>query len=243
MAKLLMIVSSARTIRLADGAPDVYAQVVTAQEAVWAPAGDSGLLPGTAAAEQVAVSQRGSYYTETTLAGVRAMVLTTPLAKGLAVQLAVPLTAVDAELGNIGTTLALLSVAGASLAALAGWGIARAGLAPVGRLAVVAEQVTATGDPSRRVEVDRADELGLARSVVQRHAGGAAAVAGRPAAAGQRRQPRTPHSADQPARQRRTAGRRARPAGGRAPSATSWTTRPSSAGRAPRCRCACGPAS
>jgi len=54
----------------------------------------------------------------------------------------------------------LLSVAGASLAALAGWGIARAGLAPVGRLAVVAEQVTATGDPSRRVEVDRADELG-----------------------------------------------------------------------------------
>ena len=160
MAKLLMIASSARTIRLADGAPDVYAQVVTAQGAVWAPTGDSGLLPGTAAAEQVAVSQRGSYYTETTLAGVRAMVLTTPLAKGLAVQLAVPLTAVDAELGNIGTTLALLSVAGASLAALAGWGIARAGLAPVGRLAVVAEQVTATGDPSRRVEVDRADELG-----------------------------------------------------------------------------------
>ena len=142
------------------GAPDVYAQVVTAQGAVWAPAGDSGLLAGTAAAEQVAASQRGSYYTETTLAGVRAMVLTTPLAKGLAVQLAVPLTAVDAELGNIGTTLALLSVAGASLAALAGWGIARAGLAPVGRLAVVAEQVTATGDPSRRVEVDRADELG-----------------------------------------------------------------------------------
>ena len=142
------------------GAPDVYAQVVTAQGAVWAPAGDSGLLPGTAAAEQVAASQRGSYYTETTLAGVRAMVLTTPLAKGLAVQLAVPLTAVDAELGNIGTTLALLSVAGASLAALAGWGIARAGLAPVGRLAMVAEQVTATGDPSRRVEVDRADELG-----------------------------------------------------------------------------------
>ena len=46
------------------------------------------------------------------------------------------------------------------LAALAGWGVARAGLAPVGRLAAVAEQVTATGDPGRRVEVGRADELG-----------------------------------------------------------------------------------
>ena len=38
--------------------------------------------------------------------------------------------------------------------------MARAGLAPVGRLAAVAEQVTATGDPGRRVEVGRADELG-----------------------------------------------------------------------------------
>jgi two-component system, OmpR family, sensor histidine kinase MprB len=88
------------------------------------------------------------------------MVLTTPLAPGLAVQLAVPLNVVDQELGSIGTTLALLSAAGVGLAALAGWGVARAGLAPVGRLAAVAEQVTATGDPGRRVEVDRADELG-----------------------------------------------------------------------------------
>ena len=75
-------------------------------------------------------------------------------------QLAVPLNAVDQELGSIGATLALLSAAGVGLAALAGWGVARAGLAPVGRLAAVAEQVTATGDPGRRVEVDRADELG-----------------------------------------------------------------------------------
>ena len=88
------------------------------------------------------------------------MVLTTPVAPGLAVQLAVPLSAVDQELGGIGATLALLSAAGVGLAALAGWGVARAGLAPVGRLAAVAEQVTATGDPGRRVEVDRADELG-----------------------------------------------------------------------------------
>jgi two-component system, OmpR family, sensor histidine kinase MprB len=142
------------------GASSAYAQVVTGRGAVWAPAGDRGLLPGTAAAAQVAAGQRGSYYTEAIINGVHAMVLTTPVAPGLAVQLAVPLSAVDQELGGIGATLALLSAAGVGLAALAGWGVARAGLAPVGRLAAVAEQVTKTGDPGRRVEVDRADELG-----------------------------------------------------------------------------------
>ena len=142
------------------GASSAYAQVVTARGAVWAPAGDGGLLPGTAAAAQVAAGQHGSYYTEATINGVHAMVLTTPVAPGLAVQLAVPLSAVDQELGGIGATLALLSAVGVGLAAVAGWGVARAGLAPVGRLAAVAEQVTATGDPGRRVEVDRADELG-----------------------------------------------------------------------------------
>jgi two-component system sensor histidine kinase MprB len=142
------------------GAGSAYVQLVTAHGAVWTPAGDRGLLPGTAAATQVAAAQRGFYYGQTTINGIHALVLTTPLAPGLAVQLAVPLSAVDQELGSIGATLALLSAAGIGLAALAGWGVARAGLAPVGRLAAVAEQVTATGDPGRRVEVDRADELG-----------------------------------------------------------------------------------
>ena len=88
------------------------------------------------------------------------MVLTTPLAPGLAVQVAVPLNTVVQEVASVGATLALLSVIGVALAALAGWAVARAGLAPVGRLAAVAEDVTETGDPGGRVEVDRADELG-----------------------------------------------------------------------------------
>ena len=49
------------------------------------------------------------------------MVYTTPLAPGLAVQLAVPLATVDQEVTSVGTTLALLSVIGVGLAALAGW--------------------------------------------------------------------------------------------------------------------------
>ncbi len=142
------------------GASSPYVQVVTAHGAIWAPAGDGGLLAAGAAAVQVAAGQRGSYYSEATLAGVRAMIFTTPLAPGLALQLAVPLNTVDREVAAVGATLALLSAIGVVLAALAGWGVARAGLAPVGRLAEVAEQVTATGNPGGRVEVDRADELG-----------------------------------------------------------------------------------
>jgi two-component system sensor histidine kinase MprB len=142
------------------GASSPYEQVVTASGAVWAPASDRGLLPANAAAVQVAAGRRGSYYSEITLGGVHAMVLTTPLAPGLALQVAAPLNTVDAEVASVGATLALLSAVGVALAALAGWGVARAGLAPVGRLAAVAEQVTATGNPASRVEVDRADELG-----------------------------------------------------------------------------------
>jgi two-component system sensor histidine kinase MprB len=56
--------------------------------------------------------------------------------------------------------LAVLSVVGVLSATLLGWAVARAGLAPVARLAGVAEEVTLTGDPGRRVEVMRRDELG-----------------------------------------------------------------------------------
>jgi two-component system, OmpR family, sensor histidine kinase MprB len=144
--------------RFGSSAP--YAQVVSADGSVWAPAGDRGLLPADTAAEQAAAGQRGAYYRDATLDGVRALVLTTPLAPGLAAQLAVPLNMVDTEVASVGATLALLSAIGIGLAALAGWAVARGGLAPVSRLAAVAEQVTETGDPARRVEVDRADELG-----------------------------------------------------------------------------------
>ena len=142
------------------GVSSPYAQVVTDRGVVWAPSGDGRLLVADAAAMQVAAGRHASFYAVSKLAGVRAMVYTTPLAPGLAVQLAVPLATVDQEVTSVSTTLALLSVIGVGLAALAGWGVARAGLAPVGRLAAVAEDVTATGDPGRRVEVNRADELG-----------------------------------------------------------------------------------
>ena len=115
------------------GVSSPYTQVVTSSGAVWAPPDEGGLLAADIAAKQVAAGTR-SFYAVSKLDGVRAMVHTTPLAPGLAVQVAVPLATVDQEVTSVGTTLALLSAIGVGLAALAGWAVARAGLAPVGRL-------------------------------------------------------------------------------------------------------------
>jgi two-component system sensor histidine kinase MprB len=137
-----------------------YTQVVTETGDVWAPKGDLGLLTPSATAIKVAAGQDGSFYSVARINGTRAEVLTEQLAPGLAIQVAEPLTATDQQVATVGATLALLSAVGVVAATLLGWAVARAGLAPVARLAGVAEEVTRTGDPSRRVEVSRRDELG-----------------------------------------------------------------------------------
>jgi len=142
------------------GTASTYLQVVTAGGSTWTPPGDQALLPAGATAVAVAAGRHAAYYSDATVGGVRAMVLTVPLANGLALQLAAPLATVEAELGTIGAALALLSAIGVVVAALVGWGVARAGLAPVGRLAAVAEEVTVTGYPRGRVAAGRPDELG-----------------------------------------------------------------------------------
>ena len=152
-----------------------YTQVVTETGAVWAPRGDLGLLTPSAAAIEVArggsVGPAGeagtgdSFYSVARINGIRAEVLTERLAPGLAIQVAEPLTTTDQEVATVGATLALLSAVGVVAASLLGWAVARASLAPVTRLASVAEEVTLTGDPGRRVVgrgqyASRRDELG-----------------------------------------------------------------------------------
>jgi two-component system sensor histidine kinase MprB len=137
-----------------------YTQVVTSSGAIWAPSGDLGLLTPNAAEIAVAAGQHAAFFSDARLSGVRAEVYTTPLAPGLAVQLAAPLDTTDVQVASVGATLSALSVIGVMIATVLGWAVARAGLAPVARLASVAEQVTTTGDAGRRVEVGRRDELG-----------------------------------------------------------------------------------
>lgn len=137
-----------------------YTQVITSAGTVWAPAGDAAFLTPSPAAIEVAAGRAGPFYADDRVDGTKAMVLTAPIAPGLAVQVAAPLAATDLEVTSVGTTLAALSAVGVLAATLLGWAVARAGLAPVTRLARVAEEVSLTGDPSRRVEVGRRDEVG-----------------------------------------------------------------------------------
>jgi two-component system sensor histidine kinase MprB len=127
---------------------------------VWTPPGDSGLLTPSLQAIEVAAGHAADFYATTNVSGTRAIVLTTHLAPGLAVQVAEPLSSTDQEVTTVGATLATLSAVGVLVATILGWAVARAGLAPVARLASVAEEVSLTGDPGRRVQVERRDELG-----------------------------------------------------------------------------------
>lgn len=142
-----------------------YTQVITSAGAVWAPPGDAGLLTPSEQAVDVAQGGTPAFYATATVNGTKAMLLTQPLAPGLAIQVAEPLTSTDLEVTTVGATLATLSAIGVVVATLLGWAVARTGLAPVARLASVAEEVSRTGDPGSRVEVGRGDELGrLART-------------------------------------------------------------------------------
>ena len=137
-----------------------YTQVITSVGAVWTPQGDAGLLTPGKAAIDVAAGRASSFYATEEIGGTRVMVLTAQLAPGLAMQVAEPLTSTDLEVTSVGATLATLSAVGVLAATLLGWAVARTGLAPVARLARVAEEVSLTGDPGRRVAVGRKDELG-----------------------------------------------------------------------------------
>jgi two-component system, OmpR family, sensor histidine kinase MprB len=137
-----------------------FTQVITAHGTVWAPRGDGHLLIPGPRAIAVASGRGAAFYYSTQINGTRSMVLTAPLAPGLAMQVAEPQTSTDSEVASVGTTLAALSAVGVLVATLLGWAVARTGLAPVSRLASVAEEVTLTGDPGRRVQVGRHDELG-----------------------------------------------------------------------------------
>jgi two-component system, OmpR family, sensor histidine kinase MprB len=108
----------------------------------------------------VASESQDSYFADRHVAGVHVRVLTVPLEKGYALQIARPLAEVDSALGRIRRWLLLVALAGIGTAALLSLIVARAVLAPVRRLTQTAEDVTETRDLSRRIdESGSRDEL------------------------------------------------------------------------------------
>jgi two-component system, OmpR family, sensor histidine kinase MprB len=141
------------------GGPGGYVQVFGPQGAIRAP-GDDLALPVDEQTRRAAESGEGSYYSDAEVAGVHVRILTTSIDDGYVLQIARPLTEVDASLDRLRTILVLVALGGIGLAAALGLLVARAALAPVRRLTEATEEVTETRDLSRRMADEGTDELG-----------------------------------------------------------------------------------
>ncbi|MEU4266845.1 HAMP domain-containing sensor histidine kinase [Streptomyces sp. NPDC026092] len=112
-----------------------------------------GQLPVAPAAREVAAGERAPYYTNITVAGHPARMLTTDYAKGRALQVALRADTVEAGIEEASWWLLLTAAAGVLLAAVLGYWVSRTGLAPVTRLTATAERIAATRDPRHRIEL------------------------------------------------------------------------------------------
>jgi two-component system, OmpR family, sensor histidine kinase MprB len=142
------------------GGVAVFTQLVRRDGQAITPPGASGKLPVSIRALAAA---RGAldhpFYEDAHVQGTHVRVLTLPLGRGYAVQVARSLEEVDGTLARIQRWLIALALVGIGLAAALGLLVARAVLAPVQRLTRAAEDVSQTGDLSQRIDVDGKDEL------------------------------------------------------------------------------------
>ncbi len=127
------------------------AQVVSADPAK--DPGTPGLLPVTPAAREVAEGRRAPFFTNITLAGHPARMLTTDYARGRAIQVALRADTVEDGIEKAARLLVLTAAAGVLFAAVLGHWVSRTGLAPVTRLTATAERIAATRDPRHRIEL------------------------------------------------------------------------------------------
>ena len=139
------------------------AQLISSTGAALPPPGQQS-LPVSAPAREAAAGTRGEFLADEHAAGVHLRVLTIPVANGVAVQIARPLTETDHALSSLRVLLALITAAGVLLGLGLGRIVSRTALSPVRRFTHSTEVVT--DEPlGHRLVVEGDDELGrLARS-------------------------------------------------------------------------------
>ena len=142
------------------GGPGGYVQLVSADGRAAREPGSTLALPVTDKTQAVAAGTKDAYFSDATVADTHVRILTVPFRENLALQIARPLTEVDDVLSRLRWILLVVACIGIAIAALLGLAVARSALAPTRKLTETAEEITATGDLSRRVETDRTDELG-----------------------------------------------------------------------------------
>lgn len=117
-------------------------------------------LPVTSQDRSVSGGHGREFYATVTVGGQPMRVLTAPLPRGGAVQLAAPLATIGHELRALAAVLGIIAAAGLAVAVALGWIVSRAVLGPLDRLIAAVEQAATTVDLSQRVEATGRDELG-----------------------------------------------------------------------------------
>lgn len=141
----------------ASFAPDVSTQVLAEDGSITATSGVD--LPVGEAARAVARGEADRDLATVEVDGVSYRVLTARLGDGGAVQLARDLTETEDVLDALAGRLILITVAGALVAGLVGWLVARRLTGPVRALADSAEQVAVTQDLTVTIPVRGHDEV------------------------------------------------------------------------------------
>jgi two-component system sensor histidine kinase MprB len=142
-----------------------YVQFITPGGDVLRMPDQRGELPAGKEALAVALRGSGERLEDVHVDGEHLRVLTAGLGEIGAAQVARPLDEVDSVLHKVTWILILMSAGGIALGMAMGGGVARAALAPVRRFTSGTEQISGSGDVSRRMDVEGDDELArLARS-------------------------------------------------------------------------------
>jgi two-component system, OmpR family, sensor histidine kinase MprB len=141
------------------GGGGVFVQLISPSGSTERPPEGAG-IPVSEADRQIAETGQGENLTDATINGEHMRVLTVPAGDRGAVQIGRSLSGVDDVLANLRVILVIVCLAGIGAAALIARLLAQRMLAPVHDLTETADHVAATDDLSRRIEVDRSDEIG-----------------------------------------------------------------------------------
>jgi two-component system sensor histidine kinase MprB len=140
------------------GAPGLV-QVYCTETGPVRPEGQKARLPVTDRTRAVAKGEEKSFFSDAHVTDVHLRILTVPVFRGVALQVARPLDEVDQVLDRLRLIMIAIAASGVGLAAALGLVVAGAALRPVRRLTRTAEEVGRTRNLGLRVETKGDDEL------------------------------------------------------------------------------------
>ncbi|WP_244210795.1 sensor histidine kinase [Amycolatopsis kentuckyensis] len=149
-----------RMLRLAGLPPPVVVRFLdSGGHVVSATAGAEWLGPVSSPAVRVAASGSGQDVDEAELGDETVYRVSTAPRSGGAIQVASRVIGIEGTLDDLRVLLTWIGLAGAALAGVVGWGVARAGLGPVHRLTGAVEKVAETQDLDSSIPVAGRDEI------------------------------------------------------------------------------------